>query len=100
MIIKPVLTEKSMLAAQSGKYTFWVGLTTTKTHIKSEVKKLFDVDAVSVKTIKVKGENKKSLRGIKTKTTDRKKAIIEVKKGQKIELFEDKTEKKTKKGKK
>ncbi len=89
MIIKPVLTEKSMAASQKGKYTFWITLTMTKEQVKSEAKKLFGVDVVSVKTIKVKGEHKKSLRGVKTHTNSRKKAIIEVKSGQKIELFEE-----------
>ncbi len=96
MIIKPVLTEKSLAEAKKGKYTFFVSLDMDKMEIKKEAKKLFDIDVVSVKTLKIKPEFKKTLRGVATRTKAKKKAIIEAKEGQKIDLFEEKKEKKGK----
>ena len=49
-----------------------------------------------VKTLKIKPEFKKTLRGVATRTKAKKKAIIEAKEGQKIDLFEEKKEKKGK----
>ena len=43
MNIKPVLTEKSLQAAQNGVYTFWVLPSFTKGKIREVVGSMFDV---------------------------------------------------------
>ena len=79
MKLKPVLTEKATNMAKVGKYTFWVDLLADKGKIKSEVAKAFKVKVISAKTVRVKGQ---------------KKAIVTLKEGQKIDVFEEKKKKK------
>ncbi|MBX4205621.1 50S ribosomal protein L23 [Candidatus Microgenomates bacterium] len=88
MILGAVLTEKTMAEAKKGKFTFWVTRNMDKLEIKKAIKSLFDVDILSVKTINLKSESKKTVRG-KITTKLRKKAIVQVKEGQKIALFEE-----------
>jgi large subunit ribosomal protein L23 len=89
IVICPVLTEKSArLAAKLNQYTFKVRLDATKPEIKQAIEKLFDVDVEWVNTMIVKGKQK-GLRWLNRGRTPRwKKAIVKVKEGQKIELFE------------
>lgn len=95
MKLTPVFTERSTKDAKEGKYTFWVLPSATKTAIKEAVKAAFGVDVVGVRTVNYKGSTKRDWKG-KTKTIrDAKKALVEVKQGQKIEVFEE--EKKAKK---
>ncbi len=88
-LIRPVVTEKSMQNVSHNRYTFAVAISANKAQIASEVKKTFGVTVLSVKTITVKGKTKRAgKRRIETKTTPWKKAIIEIAKGQKIDLFD------------
>ena len=48
IILKPVITEKSMDGLQAGKYTFKVAKDATKPEIKRAVEKLFGVEVSSV----------------------------------------------------
>lgn len=88
-IVRPVITEKSMNEAAHGKYTFIVHLSANKRMIARDVASLFSVDVLSVATIIVPG---KMARSGKKRTvsyaSDKKKAIVEIKKGQKIDAFE------------
>lgn len=86
---RPIISEKSLTDASYGKYTFEVSLKATKEKIAKAVKEIFGVDATMVKTLVVKGRTKKALKTRKNiKITPWKKAIIKVKSGQKIDLFE------------
>lgn len=87
-IIRPVITEKSVADSKLGKYTFYIRLDANKEEVTKEVKALFNVDAVSVNTLILPGKPKRVLgtrRYIKSSKT--KKAIVQVKEGQKIDLF-------------
>ena len=88
-IKKPVITEKSMLNAQQGKYTFLVDLASTKGQIKEAVQTMFAVNVVDVRTTTLAGKKKR--RG-KTRSAvkqmKKKKAIVTLKEGQTIALFE------------
>ncbi len=88
VIKKPVITEKSMLALEEGKYTFEVDTRAHKLLIKQAVETAFDgVKVASVKTVNVKPKEKRVGRytGFTTKT---KKAIITLTADSKaIELF-------------
>lgn len=87
VILAPVITEKSMQLVKMGKYTFRVSKTSDKRKIKKEIKDKFNVDAVSVATINVKPK-KKTVQRHGYVVPSYKKAIVKIKEGQKIDLFE------------
>ncbi|OGD56095.1 50S ribosomal protein L23 [Candidatus Berkelbacteria bacterium RBG_13_40_8] len=87
-ILKPIITEKSMQDSAKGKYVFRVDFKANKHQIAEGIKKLHKVEVLKVNIIKV-GSEEKTVRGrYKIKTQPWKKAIITLKKGQKIEGFE------------
>lgn len=88
IIIKPVITEKSMDGLQEGKYTFKVAKDATKPEIKKAVEKLFNVEVAKVTTMNVKGKMKRVGR-FEGRTASWKKAIITLTPDSKtIEFFE------------
>lgn len=88
IIIKPVITEKSMDGLQVGKYTFKVAKDSTKSEIKKAVEKLFGVEVAKVTTMNVKGKMKRVGR-YEGMTASWKKAIVTLKPDSKtIEFFE------------
>src|SRR3989338_5147469 len=90
MIIKrPIITEKSMKLALSNLYVFEVDKNATKLQIGKRVAEKFKVKVLGVKTINVKGETKSQKRVRKLyKSSGFKKALVQVKKGDKIAIFE------------
>lgn len=82
----PVISEKSVGLVEENKYTFWVNPDANKIEIRFAVEKLFKVTVVDVKTMNVKGKIKRVGR-YAGKTVDRKKAIVTLKAGDKIEGF-------------
>ena len=88
-MIWPVFTEKSLKMAKTGKYSFWVAPGLNKMGIKSEVGKTFSVHVVSVKTITGHSEARRNTKGQKFLTKRTKKAIITLKEGEKIDIFEE-----------
>lgn len=75
IILKPVITEKSMDDAQNKKYTFKVAVNANKTEIKKAVEEIFDVDVKKVNTMHVKGKVKRMGR-TEGRTAAYKKAIV------------------------
>ena len=77
VILKPVITEKSMAAMAEKKYTFLVHPEANKTMIKEAVEKMFEGTKVaSVNTMNMDGKNKR--RGMVYGKTDKtKKAIVQ-----------------------
>ncbi len=89
IIVKPIVTEKSMVDVAKGKYGFIVAMQATKATIKKAVSDAFNVHVVSVSTIIVKGKRKRvGKRREEVNETKWKKAIVTLKKGEKISLFE------------
>ena len=89
VILKPVITEKSMNAMGDKKYTFFVHPEATKTQIKEAVEKMFEGTKVkSVNTMNMDGKKKR--RGaVVGKTAKTKKAIVALTEESKdIEIFE------------
>lgn len=86
VLIRPVISEKSVGLVEENKYTFWVSPVSNKIEIKSAVEKMFKVKVDDVRTLKVKGKEKRMGRYV-GKTPDRKKAIVTLKEGNKIEGF-------------
>ena len=87
VILKPVITEKSMAGMGEKKYTFLVHTEANKSQIKEAVEKMFEGTKVkSVNTINMDGKNKR--RGMVTKTAKTKKAIVQLTADSKeIEIF-------------
>ena len=77
IIIKPIITEKSNVEMQAGKYTFEVNKKATKVDVKRAVEKLFNVKVLKVNTINVSGKEKRVGRNV-GKTADWKKAIVSI----------------------
>jgi len=89
ILIRPVITEKSMECAQRGVYTFIVAKKARKEEIKRAIEEQFNVNITSIKTMLVKGKTRLAGRKrLKIRTSDFKKALVKLKKDQKIELFE------------
>jgi large subunit ribosomal protein L23 len=88
IIERPLLTEKSMDMSHSGKYTFRVAKDANKIEIREAVNKIFNVSVVKVNTLNVKGKKKRVGRFPQGKTSDWKKAIVTLKTGQTITMFE------------
>ena len=89
VILKPVVTEKSMNAMTEKKYTFLVHTDATKNQIKEAVEKMFEGTKVkSVNTMNQNGKNRR--RGMVVgKTSKSKKAIVTLTADSKdIEIFE------------
>ena len=78
VILKPVVTEKSMTAMAEKKYTFYVNPDATKTQIKEAVEKMFEgTKVVKVNTMNLDGKTKR--RGmVYGNTAARKKAIVQL----------------------
>lgn len=87
ILIRPVVTEKSTGLLQDNKYTFLVDPRSNKTEIKQAVESIFKVQVEKVSTLRVRGK-KKRVRQILGMTPERKKAIVKLKEGDKIEIFE------------
>lgn len=87
ILIKPIVTEKSMSLLEGNKYTFLVSPEANKVEVKKAVEDLFKVKVLKVNTMVVKGKQKR-VRNIIGRTSDRKKAIVTLREGDKIELFE------------
>ena len=89
VILKPVITEKSMDLMADKKYTFLVHAEATKAQIKEAVEKMFEGTKVArVNTMNLEGKNRR--RGmVAGKTAKTKKAIVQLTEDSKeIEIFE------------
>jgi large subunit ribosomal protein L23 len=88
IIERPLLTEKSMDQSHTGKYTFRVALDANKIEIAQAVERIFKVDVVKVNTLRVRGKKRRMGRMPEGRTSDWKKAIVTLKQGQAITMFE------------
>ena len=88
VILKPVITEKSMDDAQERKYTFKVAKDANKTEVKLALEEIFGIEIAKVNIMNVKGKVKRMGRTV-GRTPDSKKAIVTLKEGSKeIEFFQ------------
>lgn len=88
IIIKPIVTEKSMEGLQSQKYTFKVAKSANKIEIANACEELFGVKVAKVNTISVRGRAKR-VGASAGYTSDWKKAIVTLAEGSKtIEFFD------------
>ena len=89
VLLRPIVSEKSMKLAANSEYTFEVALGAVKNQIKKAVEEKFKVDVLSVAVVNIKGKQKMQKRVRKFyQISDTKKAMVKIKKGQKIAIFE------------
>jgi large subunit ribosomal protein L23 len=87
VIIRPVVSEKSFVQAEIGKYTFRVHSDAHKTQIRQAIEQLFDVKVRNVRTVSVKSKPKR--RGVYAgRTRTWKKAIVQLQPGDTIPIFQ------------
>lgn len=89
ILVRPIVTEKSTKLGALGRYVFQVDKKATKKDIKRAVEKIFSVGVDKVKTVNMRGKTRRVGRGRKEITKpDWKKAVVILKKDQKIDLLE------------
>lgn len=88
-LLRPLINEKSMGLSKEGFYTFEIGKGISKKMVEKTVESLFKVDVLSVTTLNLprKSKMQRTRKGFFT-VAGMKKAIVKVKKGQKIPIFE------------
>jgi len=87
VLLAPVVSEKSYSLITDRKYTFRVHEDAHKTQVRQAVEELFDVRVQSVNIVKVQSKPKR--RGTVTgRKPGWKKAIVQLKEGHEIEIFE------------
>ena len=87
VLIAPVVSEKSYSLIEDNKYSFRVHDKAHKTQIRQAVEELFDVKVEGVNIVKVQSKPKR--RGFsRGKKPGWKKAIVQLRAGDRIEIFE------------
>jgi large subunit ribosomal protein L23 len=88
VIIRPVVSEKSYALSAFGRYTFRVHPDAHKTLIRQAVEALWGVHVVDVRTQSVKAKPKRRGGGAAGRTRTWKKAIVQVREGETIAIFQ------------
>ena len=93
ILIRPLITEKmSSLTADQNQYGFLVNPKANKIEIATAIEEKFKVHVINVKTVNHPGKTKTQFRKsgrFSGKTAKFKKAIIKLREGEKIDLFEE-----------
>ena len=87
VLLAPVVSEKSYSLIEDRKYSFRVHPDAHKTQIRQAVEELFDVKVQSVNVVHVRPKPKRR-NLIRGKKSGWKKAIVQLREGQTIEIFE------------
>lgn len=88
VIKKPIVTEKnSILSERDNVYVFEVDKKATKTEVKAAIEKFFRVKVQDVRTAVCRGKSRRTKLGA-SKVKYWKKAMVRLKPGEKISLFE------------
>lgn len=87
--IEPLITERAFAGVNKGWYSFLVRKNVNKRQAVKLVEELFGVKVEEIKSSVMKGKKKRQPKSRKwTKGPDRKKIIVRLAKGQKIDIFE------------
>ena len=87
VIVRPMITEKSTVLQESGKYVFQVAPSANKVEVKAAVELAFSVKVLDVNITKTRGKSKRYGPRIK-KRPDIKKAVVTLKRGDRIQIIE------------
>lgn len=89
VVVRPLITEQSMALAGKGRFTFVVARHADKIDIKRAVEDKFGVNVIGIGTRIVKGKTKRvGMRKTEITSSIWKKAVVTVKEGQKISIFD------------
>lgn len=88
VIVKPINTEKSNIATGYDKYTFEVAIDANKLEIAEAVSEIFEVDVVKVNIIKSIAKFGRWGRKTVKRKPAKKKAIVTLAPGQRIDIFD------------
>ena len=86
ILLRPVISEKSLRLADDGKYTFVVAPDANKTEIRQAVEAVFAVKVTGVNTINRAGKRRRTRFGW-GKRPDTKRAIVTLAAGDRIDIF-------------
>jgi large subunit ribosomal protein L23 len=86
ILLAPIASEKSYNLIDDGKYSFMVSPSANKTEIKIAIEQIFGVNVISVNTQNREGKRRRTRFGW-GKKPDRKRAIVTLAPGQKIDIF-------------
>lgn len=87
VLLKPLITEKAANLGEVNKYIFEVAVDANKIEVVKAVKEVYGVSPVSVNMVSVSGKQKRHGR-IMGKRKDWKKAIVTLKKGETLNVYE------------
>lgn len=88
VIIRPIVSEKSYASYDANVYTFEVSPDANKIQIKQAIEAVFGVRVTNVNTLVRHGKRKRNRRtGTWGRRADRKRAIVSLAAGDKIEIF-------------
>lgn len=88
IILKPVISEKSMDDAALKRYTFKVAVDANKTQVKHAVEEIFGVDVDRVNIMNVKGKVKRMGKNVGMTAASKKAIVILTEKSKEIEFFQ------------
>lgn len=87
ILVRPVVTEKATHLADTGQYVFMVEMKANKLEVAKAIREVYGVTPISVNIVRMQG--KLVSRGkVSGKRKDYKKAIVTLKKGQTISIYE------------
>lgn len=88
IILKPVISERSMDDAQQRKYTFKVAVDANKTQVRHALEEIFEVEIENVNIMNVKGKKKRQGRSVGYTSAWKKAIVTLTESSKKIEFFE------------
>lgn len=88
IILKPVISEKSMADVRERKYTFKVAVNANKTQVKMAVEEIFGVNVEKVNIMNVNGKLKKMGKNIGLTASSKKAIVTLTEKSKEIEFFQ------------
>lgn len=87
VILAPVLSEKAVSGIEGSKYAFFVHPKANRTQVKDAIERVFNVDVMKINLVNVRGKEK-TMGRFTGRRPARKKVIVTLKEGQKIQQLE------------
>ncbi len=87
ILVRPVITERSMADSEMGKYTFVVDRRANKYQIRNAIEEIFGVRVLRVNTMRMLGKRRRMGMHV-GRRPNWKKAIVQLAPGQELDFFE------------
>ena len=88
VILKPVISERSMDDAQNRKYTFKVAVDANKTQVKLALEEIFGIEIEKINIMNVSGKKKRQGRTVGMTAASKKAIVTLTKTSKEIEFFQ------------